>query len=86
MPYPSWSLTNLGARIRDAKQRIPRIEREQAAREAGARIGGRVMTAKYGGECADCGQTIERGDQITWYRSTSEAVHVHCPNKEANDG
>lgn len=79
---PAYSLSNLGARIRDKQKRIEQITRERAMAEAGERGRGRVMLARYGGECADCGGRIERGDPMVWFRTTKEAVHATCPAKE----
>jgi uncharacterized protein DUF3560 len=78
VPYPSYSLSNLGARIRDAKKRADQVEREQALRDAGVRAGGRVMLSRYPGECGECGGGIERGESIIWYRTTREALHAEC--------
>jgi hypothetical protein len=77
--FPGYTTASLGQRIREKKQRIATFMRERAAAEAGVRVGGRVMLSRYPGECVDCGQPIERGAAITWYRSTREAVHVTCP-------
>jgi DNA repair exonuclease SbcCD ATPase subunit len=79
VPYPSYSLQNIGQRIREARQRADRLEREQADQAAGVRRGGRVMSARFSSSCADCGEEIEKGSPITYYRSTREAVHVECP-------
>lgn len=73
------SYTNLSAMIRQKKLRIAEVSRLQAAAASGVRLGGRVMAARYVGECADCGGPIEKGTMMTWYRSTREAVHVSCP-------
>lgn len=82
MPYASFTLSNLGARIREAKQRADRLEREAELREKGVRAGGRMMTSRYAGECANCHGPIERGETIIWYRTTREAVHHKCPEPE----
>lgn len=78
IPYPSYSLTNLGATIRNAKQRADQLEQEQAMVAAGERGHGRTMGSRYPGTCADCGGEIERGTPIIWYRLTREAIHTAC--------
>lgn len=83
VPYPTYSLTNLGSRIRDARQRADRLEREKAMVAAGNRGHGRQMESRYPGTCADCGESIERGDQILWFRLTREATHAECPAQDA---
>lgn len=79
VPYPTYSLTNLSATIRTAKQRADQLEREQAMVAAGDRGHGRTMESRYPGTCADCGGAIDRGDPIIWYRITREATHAECP-------
>lgn len=49
-----------------------------AAAETRDRGPGRSMLAKYGGECADCGATVERGDRMTYYRRTRDVVCSGC--------
>jgi DNA repair exonuclease SbcCD ATPase subunit len=82
VPYPSCSITNLGATIRQKTQRIEQIKRDHALAARGVRVGGRRMESRYGGECPDCGQPFERGAQIVWYRATREAIHAACPEAE----
>ena len=36
------------------------------------------MTAKHGGECADCGSDIEEGDRIVWVPSDNDAFCSNC--------
>jgi len=84
VPHASYELTNLGATIRQKKQRIVQITREREQAEQGVRAGGRVMVSRYGGTCPDCGRDFAKGDPIVWYRSTREAIHAVCP-KEASD-
>lgn len=72
--------TNLSANIRRNEQRLEQVKREKAARESGVRSGGRVMLSRFESTCADCGETIEKGTTIVYYRSTREAIHRECPN------
>jgi DNA repair exonuclease SbcCD ATPase subunit len=78
VPVPAYSLTSYGAEIRRCRDRIEQIKRDQAAQASGVRTGGRVMASRYGGTCPDCGEDFARGEMITWYHSTREAVHVAC--------
>lgn len=78
IPFPSYSISNIGARIRDARKRADALEREQAVVAAGGRGPGRSMLSRYPGVCADCGGPIERDARIVWYRLTKEAVHADC--------
>lgn len=82
VPYASYELTNLGATIRTAKQRVDEITRQQAQMASGERVGGRMMPSRYGGTCPDCGEDFDKGDTIMWYRSTREATHWKCPGEE----
>lgn len=77
-PYPGYVLTNLGGTITTTRKRIEQVERETAIRESGQRVGGRQMSAKYDGECAECGCTVSRGDSMTYYRATREVVCAAC--------
>lgn len=58
VPYPSYSLSNLGANIRRYQQRLARLE-AQAAGTAPRSL--RLLMVKYAGECATCGAPIARG-------------------------
>lgn len=74
--FPSYHLSNLGARIREKKARVERIERDRERVASGDRGPARHMEARYGGVCADCGEPFDKGDRIAWYRLTKEAVHA----------
>ncbi len=75
LPYASFTLTNLGATIRNTKKRLERLTREAAAREAGTyRARYRQMVAKYGGACDRCGSSVEKGDTMFYNRREDERM------------
>jgi hypothetical protein len=76
VPYPSYSLQNIGGNISRCRERLVRLQREKIT---GPRD--RVITAKYRGECADCGARLEPGQQIRYNRSQG-ARCVTCPTQE----
>lgn len=81
-PFPGYVLTNLSGTISNTRKRLAELEAQQVAQESGERVGGRVggrqMLAKYGGECAECGQAVEKGQTMTYYRATREVVCSEC--------
>lgn len=81
IPYPSYALTNIGARIREAKRRVDEIKRDTATRDSGERGTPRIMSSRYGGTCPDCGENFQKDDVIYWYRVTREAVCRFCGEK-----
>lgn len=50
-PYPAYTLTNLGATIRQAQKRIEQIERRNAESEKAQAAGGITVTDLDGGHC-----------------------------------
>lgn len=38
----------------------------------------RIMKSKFQSVCRDCGQVINRGDDIIYYPATSSAAHYRC--------
>jgi len=76
MPQPGWVLTNLTGTISRTKKRLAQLEAEQA--HAGERGYGKPMLARYGGDCAECGKPVEKGDPMTYYRRTREVVCASC--------
>jgi hypothetical protein len=77
VPFPSYSITNLTGNIGRTRDRLARLEREKVS---GPRD--RYITARYGGECADCGAAIERGDLIRYSRAAGARCR-QCPDKAA---
>jgi DNA repair exonuclease SbcCD ATPase subunit len=82
VPHPTYQLSNLGGTISRTRERIARLRKEKQVVDAGGRGHGRQMASRYGGVCPDCGKPFERGDAITWYRLTREAVHAACPETD----
>lgn len=79
VPYPGYSLQNLGGTITRTRQRLARLQREK---ETGPRD--RLITAKYNGTCADCGAKLERGQTIRYNRSQGARCAPACPEQEAS--
>lgn len=77
------SYTNLSANIRRNRERLEGLERDAATREAGGRGHGRPMLARFASGCAGCGEPIEKGSPIVYYRLTREAVHAACAEERA---
>lgn len=75
---PAYVLSNLGGNITRNRKRLEQLKREAAMKEAGDRGRGRQMTAKYPGECAECGNAVDRGEPMTYYRLTREVVCESC--------
>jgi hypothetical protein len=71
--FPAYALTNLGATIRNTKQRIAQLE---AGTARGQRD--RTITARFGGTCADCGAAIEKGDTIRYSRAAGARCATEC--------
>ena len=42
------------------------------------------MESKFGGKCIECGESINKGDQIMWTKSMG-AKHVTCPTQLTED-
>lgn len=78
VPYPSYHLQNLGGNITRNRKRLEQLKRQGEMVAAGDRGYGKPMDSRYAGTCPDCGQPIERGDPILYYRLTREAVHANC--------
>lgn len=60
---PQYRVTNLGGQITQTRDRLARLRRE---RVQGPRD--RMITARFTSECAECGATLEKGQQIRYNR------------------
>ena len=78
IPYPSYSLSNLGGNISRCRERLVRLQRQKVD---GPRD--RTITAKYNGTCADCGAKLERGQSIRYNRTQGARCAPTCPTEEA---
>jgi hypothetical protein len=67
--FPAYALTNLGGNIARLKQRLATIDRPKPVR---------TITARYGGTCADCGATLERGELIRYDRDNGARCAPTC--------
>lgn len=69
MPHASYTLTNLGATIRNTRKRMERLARE---RETGPTY--RMLAARFAGACDRCGGAVAKGDTIYYCRTADERV------------
>jgi hypothetical protein len=69
MPHQGYELTNLGATIRTAKKRLAELSTPE---------GGRVLVARYAGECRKCGGTVEQGDTVLYFKRAKAVEHQNC--------
>lgn len=64
------------------KPRAPKVKAVEPTVETKPTKPGKVITAKYGGVCRDCGATFEAGTTILWSRDHGTTC-VECPKAEA---
>lgn len=75
IPYPAYSLNNVGGNIKRCRDRLARLQREKVT---GPRD--RLITAKFDSECADCGATLLKGQLIRYNRPQGARCHSTCPD------
>lgn len=73
LPFPSWAIKNATANIGRLRKRLDGLDAARA-RQASDRI----ITARYGGSCSDCGATIERGEQIRYSKTNGARCAPAC--------
>lgn len=76
VPYPSYSISNLGGVITTTRQRLARLERE---RDHGPRD--RMIFARFDSQCASCGAQLKKGDRIRYNRQQG-ARCLTCESEE----
>ncbi len=75
VPFPSYSISNLGADIRRNKERLAKLEREAVSGETPRYL----YSVKRAAPCRDCGATIEVGKPAQWFKQTGElACYPKC--------
>ncbi len=67
--YDAYVLQNLGGNIARQKKRLAQLERDGGPPA-------KMITVRYGGECADCGKPVEQGVQAIYQRP--ELRHYEC--------
>ncbi len=78
IPHASFTLTNLGTNINRNRKRLEQLKREAAIVATGSRGRGRPMVSRFASDCAECGNKIDKGAEIIYYRLTREAIHAAC--------
>ena len=79
VPYPSYSISNLGADIRRNKERLAKLQREATQGEAPRYL----YSVKRATTCRDCSAPIDVGASARWYKKAQElACYPAC----ATDG
>jgi len=73
VPYPSYALTNLGGTITRTRQRIEQLTRAQVDGERP-----RVMLSRFESTCDECGEAIDKGATIHYFKSARRAIHADC--------
>lgn len=73
VPFPSYAISNIGGNISRCRERLARLQRQQVTGPAD-----RVITARYAGECADCGAVLERGQSIRYNRQQGARCATSC--------
>lgn len=69
---PRYKLTNLGGTIRNAKQRLERLERN------GGKPADRTITARFDSSCEQCGAALTKGDTIRFNRADGARCAPEC--------
>lgn len=77
IPFASYALQNIGGNIGRCRDRLARLRREK---DTGPRD--RLIEARFGGACAECGATIERGQSIRYNRQQGARCAPSCAKKE----
>lgn len=74
IPFPRYSIANIGGNITRARERLARLQREK---DTGPRD--RLISARFASDCADCGARIEKGDSIRYNRAQGARCYPACP-------
>ena len=73
IPFASYALQNIGGNIGRARDRLARLQREKVT---GPRD--RMIEARFGSDCADCGAAIEKGQTIRYNRQQGARCAPAC--------
>ena len=75
IPFPRYAIANIGGTITKTRDRLKRLQREK---ETGPRD--RIIAARFGSDCADCGAAIAKGDLIRYNRQQGARCQPVCSN------
>jgi hypothetical protein len=67
--FPAYHLTNLSGNISRLRKRLEQLEAPER---------GRVLVARYAGECRKCGAVVEKGNAVLYFKRAREIEHQEC--------
>jgi hypothetical protein len=78
VPYPAYSISNIGGQISQGRKRLEHLRYAAKQRAGEAPVRYRTISARYAGSCDECGAKVERGDTIGYARNAPDGRNVLC--------